>query len=149
MANNSSVANDDCKGNASLLISNGYNLSSDATCDFTNTADLVNTDPLLGPLQDNGGPTFTHELLTGSPAIDAGTNSGCPATDQRGFTRPVGASCDIGAYEAPPPGPSITKSFAPNAIATGGTSTITFTLTNPTAGLVSGASFTDNYPATM
>jgi len=81
------------------IVSNGYNLSSDATCNFTNIGDLENTDPLLGPLQDNGGPTFTHELLTGSPAIDAGTNIGCPATDQRGFARPSGASCDIGAYE--------------------------------------------------
>ncbi len=99
VANNSSPLNDDCKGNASLLISNGYNLSSDATCDFTNTGDLQNTNPLLGPLQDNGGPTFTHELLAGSPAIDAGTTTGCPATDQRGVARPAFASCDIGAYE--------------------------------------------------
>src|SRR6185369_10737031 len=44
----------------------------------------------LGPLQDNGGPTFTQALLCGSPAIDAGNNSGAPATDQRGFARIVG-----------------------------------------------------------
>jgi hypothetical protein len=60
-------------------------------------------DPLLGPLQDNGGPTKTMALMPGSPAIGAG--SGCPATDQRGAPR-TGA-CDIGAYQhgATPPSP--------------------------------------------
>jgi len=56
-------------------------------------------DPLLGPLQNNGGPTFTHALLSGSPAIDAGDNTGAPTTDQRGFSRIVGGTIDIGAYE--------------------------------------------------
>ncbi len=54
-------------------------------------------DPLLGALQDNGGPTFTHALLAGSLAIDAGNNTGAPAVDQRGLTR-IG-TVDIGAYE--------------------------------------------------
>ncbi|MBE0688139.1 MAG: right-handed parallel beta-helix repeat-containing protein, partial [Anaerolineaceae bacterium] len=56
-------------------------------------------DPLLGPLADNGGPTQTHALLSGSGAIDQGDNAACPTTDQRGVTRPVGAGCDIGSYE--------------------------------------------------
>jgi len=56
--------------------------------------------PLLGPLQDNGGPTLTHLPLTGSPAIDnASGGEGSPTTDQRGFPRPVGAGPDIGAVE--------------------------------------------------
>lgn len=69
--------------------------------------DQRETDPLLGPLQDNGGPTPTHALLVGSPAIDAGSNSTAP--DQRGFARPVdqpgvpnvagGVGVDIGAFE--------------------------------------------------
>ena len=59
----------------------------------------ISADPLLGALGDNGGPTQTFALLTGSPAIDAGTDAGCPSTDQRGYTRPVGATCDIGAFE--------------------------------------------------
>ncbi len=56
-------------------------------------------DPVLGPLQDNGGPTYTHALLEGSPAIDMGLNEDCPAQDQRGVVRPIGESCDIGAFE--------------------------------------------------
>jgi hypothetical protein len=79
--------------------SNGYNLCGDNSCGFNQPTDLPNTDPLLGPLRDNGGPTFTHALLHGSPAIDAANNSGAPATDQRGTPRPQGTNCDIGAYE--------------------------------------------------
>jgi hypothetical protein len=57
----------------------------------------IDRDPLLAPLGDYGGPTQTMPLLPGSPAIDAGTSAGAPATDQRGLSR-VGA-VDIGAYE--------------------------------------------------
>jgi CSLREA domain-containing protein len=56
-------------------------------------------DPLLGPLAANGGPTRTHALLLGSPAIDAASTPDCPPTDQRGVLRPQGAACDIGSYE--------------------------------------------------
>jgi len=56
-------------------------------------------DPKLGPLADNGGPTLTMALLSGSPAIDAGDTTAAPTTDQRGFPRPAGAAPDIGAYE--------------------------------------------------
>lgn len=56
-------------------------------------------DPRLGPLADNGGPTQTHALLVGSPAIDAASTPDCPTTDQRGVLRPQGAACDIGSYE--------------------------------------------------
>jgi hypothetical protein len=54
----------------------------------------------LGPLQDNGGPTPTHALLVGSIAIDAGNDSNCPPTDQRGVARPHYLHCDVGAFEA-------------------------------------------------
>ena len=54
---------------------------------------------LLDALADNGGYTQTMALGAGSSAIDTGTNTGCPATDQRGVTRPQGSHCDIGAYE--------------------------------------------------
>ena len=78
----------------------GHNLSSDASCAFTNPASVNNLDPKLGPLADNGGPTLTMALLPGSPAIDAGDTSLAPTTDQRGFPRPFGLAADIGAYES-------------------------------------------------
>ncbi len=78
-------------------VSAGHNLVSDSSCGFTATGDQQNTDPLLGPLANNGGPTFTHALLTGSPAIDAGDTP--LTTDQRGEPRPAGGADDIGAYE--------------------------------------------------
>ncbi len=88
----------------------GHNLSSDGGDGFlTNTGDQTNTNPMLGPLQDNGGPTFTHALLCGSPAIDKGTNFSGSATDQRGLSRTFddpsvpnavgGDGTDIGAVE--------------------------------------------------
>jgi len=77
-----------CYGSAT---SNGYNLSDDGTCPFHNSGDRNNTNPMLGPLQYNGGPTQTMALPSGSPAIDAGNPSGCTdgqghllKTDQRG-----------------------------------------------------------------
>jgi len=60
-------------------------------------------DPILGPLQNNGGPTPTRALLPGSPCIDAGTATGAPSIDQRGSARPSGAGYDIGAFEVQVP----------------------------------------------
>jgi hypothetical protein len=90
-----------------LLVSAGHNLDTGLTCGFVATGDLSGVNPLLGPLQNNGGPTPTHALAAASPAIDAGSTAGCPATDQRGGRRPLKATaaaparCDMGAYEAP------------------------------------------------
>jgi hypothetical protein len=87
------------------FVSQGHNLSSDNGSGFlTGPGDLTSTDPLLGPLQNNGGPTQTMALLAGSPAIDAGDNTGAPDTDQRGFARIVGGAIDIGAFEVQPAG---------------------------------------------
>jgi uncharacterized repeat protein (TIGR01451 family) len=79
-----------------------HNLSSDTSCNFNDPGSKTGVDPQLGALADNGGPTDTRALAASSPAIDAGTNTGCPATDQRGVTRPQGSSCDIGAFERVP-----------------------------------------------
>jgi hypothetical protein len=87
----------------------GHNLENGTSCGFTGTGNL-NTDPAFaGPLADNGGPTATLALLSGSPAIDNGDAGACPSTDQRGLPRPGsgGTTCDIGAFEfqQPPPLP--------------------------------------------
>jgi CSLREA domain-containing protein/uncharacterized repeat protein (TIGR01451 family) len=79
-----------------------HNLSGDASCMFTDPGSKQNANPQLGAPQNNGGQTDTMALLEGSPAIDAGTNSGCPPTDQRGVARPQGSACDIGAFELVP-----------------------------------------------
>ncbi len=93
---NTILAANSCAGSITDL---GHNISSDSTCAFTNAGSLNNTGPQLGPLADNGGPTLTMALLPGSPAIDAGSSVGAPATDQRGVARPQGAGVDIGAFE--------------------------------------------------
>jgi hypothetical protein len=90
---------DNCSGSVDSL---GYNLTDDTSCGFTATGDLVVADAMLGPLQDNGGPTETHDLLPGSLAIDAGGSCPPPTTDQRGVVRPQGVACDIGAVEFVP-----------------------------------------------
>jgi hypothetical protein len=99
----------------------GFNLASDggvtnldgATGSLNHAADQVNTDPILGPLKDNGGPTETYAPLTNSPAIDGGKDIDATGEDQRGSTRPVtsnnsaivpppdGDRSDIGAVELP------------------------------------------------
>ena len=70
---------------------------------------VVGVDPGLAPLANNGGPTATHALPAGSPAIDAGRSLRMPLVDQRGLPRPVGAAHDIGAYErqVPPNAPPV------------------------------------------
>ncbi|MBK7893801.1 MAG: hypothetical protein IPJ90_02670 [Anaerolineaceae bacterium] len=100
MLKNSIVANNTSGGDcAGTVQSNGRNLSSSNTCDFTNAGDIQNIDPQIGPLTDNGGRTPTHLLLAGSPAINAGDNVDCPTFDQRGVGRPQAGICDIGAVE--------------------------------------------------
>ncbi|HLJ92950.1 MAG TPA: right-handed parallel beta-helix repeat-containing protein [Gemmataceae bacterium] len=104
------------------FFSQGHNLSSDNAAGFlTGSADLVNAKPLLGPLQDNGGPTQTIALLPGSPAVDAGDNSNVPAFDQRGpgFARIVGGIVDIGAFEVQP-GPATQLQLSAPAHVTAG-----------------------------
>ena len=84
----------------STFVSLGHNLFSDAPAVALDLTDLINTDPKLGPLADNGGPTLTMALLPGSPAIDAGATVAGVTTDQRGVPRPQGAAPDIGAYQS-------------------------------------------------
>jgi hypothetical protein len=96
----------DCSGVVTVTSAN--NIGGDASCMFTDAGSKQSTNPLLGPLADNGGQTDTMALPPNSPAIDAGTNVGCPVTDQRGIPRPQGTSCDAGAFElvVAPPAPA-------------------------------------------
>jgi parallel beta-helix repeat protein len=88
-----------------LIQSAGHNATDADGCALDAPTDILAQDLHIGPLADNGGPTPTHALLPGSPAIDAGSSADCPATDQRGQPRPANgngdglAVCDIGAYE--------------------------------------------------
>jgi CSLREA domain-containing protein len=96
------------------LVSQGFNLTSDNSTTFLNQAtDITNANPLLAALANNGGPTQTHALLAGSPALDKGSAVAGLTTDQRGFLRPSddpnlpnaagGNGSDIGAFELPSP----------------------------------------------
>lgn len=93
-----SISGGDCSGTG--IIINSYNLIEDGTC-FPD----LSGDPMLGSLQDNGGPNWTHALLPGGPAIDTGDNLHCPDVDQRLALRPMdgdddGArTCDLGSFE--------------------------------------------------
>ena len=110
------------------VTSHGYNLSSDDGGGVLNgPGDQINTDPLLGPLQNNGGPTFTHQLLPGSPAIDTGDPNFTPPPffDQRGpgFDRVVNGRIDKGSFElqagtTPTPTPTPTSTSTPTATPT-------------------------------
>ncbi|HZY44440.1 MAG TPA: choice-of-anchor Q domain-containing protein, partial [Anaerolineae bacterium] len=100
---------DDCYGK---VRAKGYNLiETMAHCQFEGPSigDVLGIDPKLGPLQLNGGSTLTQSPLPGSPAIDAGRPTGCTddlgallTIDQRGWRRPIGSHCDIGAVEYSP-----------------------------------------------
>lgn len=127
--------------------------------------DIVGTsaspiNPLLGGLFSNGGTTQTRALLAGSPAIDAGNNTGAPTTDQRGAARPVGAAVDIGAFESGVPitstntftGSNVNTSLGAVSITFSGVSTAGTTMQIPidpaSAGtLPGGYSFGAGYPA--
>jgi len=98
----------------------GYNLSSDNADGLLNgPGDQINTEPMLGPLQDNGGPTLTHALLPGSPAIDAGNPNFTPPPfdDQRGpgFDRVLNGRIDKGSFEVQAPTPTPTPTASPCA----------------------------------
>ena len=101
---NAGAISDNLVSNSGTVISNGYNLSSDDGGALLNgIGDQLNVDPMVGPLQDNGGPTLTHALLPGSPAINAGDPNFTPPPlfDQRGegYDRNSDGRIDIGSFE--------------------------------------------------
>jgi CSLREA domain-containing protein len=126
---NSIIANNsvDCNVSAGMN-SLGYSLESGNSCGLNGLGDLVNTDPQLGGLGNNGGPTQTHAPLPGSPVVDAGNpaapgsgGTSCPPKDQRGYNRPadgdgdLAARCDMGAAEACPANPDGDSDFVGDA----------------------------------
>ena len=125
------------------LIGNGESISSSTVAGFTATGDQVGIgaspiDPLLGPLQNNGGATQTHALLPGSPAIDKGNSFGL-TTDQRGMTRPYdrptiapatgGDNSDIGAFELGAPALNVNNPRSINEGSPSSPSSVTFDIT--------------------
>lgn len=128
-------------GGLPSMTSQGFNLTNDPTNTFLNQpTDKFNTNPGLAPLADNGGPTQTYALLSGSAALDAGHSSGS-TTDQRGtgFPRPVdlpianangGNGADIGAFEAQtaPTLPTISINDVTQNEGNSGTTNFTFTV---------------------
>ena len=130
LANNYDASKAGTANDCNAVVSLDYNLiRTTANCTITGatTNNINGADPMLGPLQDNGGPTQTEALLTGSPAIDKGNPSGCTdnfgatlTTDQRGFIRPINGRCDMGAYEfgSALPTPTPTRTGTPTSTPT-------------------------------
>lgn len=104
-------------------------------------------------MTDNGGDTNTQALLVGSPAIDSGSNTTCPSTDQRGVLRSIDGDnngsivCDLGAYEFGPPNVSLTKTVVSTTpVVSGETVTYTLIFTNIGANVASDVVITDFVP---
>jgi CSLREA domain-containing protein len=93
---NTIVANQGGNANCNTTIGGSFNIADDGTCGF-GFGDNANVH--LSPLGNYGGPTLTYIPYGDSAAIDGGTNTGCPSTDQRGKPRPVNSVCDVGAVE--------------------------------------------------
>lgn len=130
------------------LVSLGHNLESADTCDLAFTGDLINTDPQLLALANNGGLTETHALQhtqnmdpVDSPAVDAGDTENCPNNDQRGSIRPANGNldpgetfeCDIGAFElfVPTADLHIENMKAPDKVNKGDQVTVVIDVHNP------------------
>jgi hypothetical protein len=122
--NNAATSAPDFSG---TLSSQGHNLISNRSGGSGYSAtDLLDVDPGLGPLQDNGGPTVTHALLAGSPALNAGNPNQLGVPDQRGVVRTGGVN--VGAYQA---SASTFLLIAPDAIQAGVPFNLSVTAVDP------------------
>lgn len=125
-----SVTGPDCYTVSTATITGDHNLI-ETNASLPNKCDVpsVTNDPKLDALANHGGSTQTMALYPGSPAIDTGNDASCPNTDQRGVTRPQGAHCDIGAYEAdgsfvPTPTSTPPYSYQPLYLSLSGSQTV-------------------------
>lgn len=143
----------DCEG---TLTSEGYNLLETTTaCTMaTTTGDLTGVDPMLGTLASNGGFTDTRVPDAGSPLVDAGNpgtpGSGgatCPIDDQRGYGRPAGSACDIGAVERDGTPPTTTTTVATTTTTLATTTTTTAPSTTTTVVTTTTLATTTTTPA--
>ncbi len=128
-------------------------ISNDSTCELTGSGDQPNTNPNLNAtLGPNGGATLTHLIPPSSTAVDLGTNTGCSATDQRGFPRPINGggslTCDIGAVEYNPTASvadiGVTLEETLDPIPSGGSFTYNIKVTNHGPDTANNVVVTDN-----
>jgi hypothetical protein len=116
---NSIVAYSDGGSDCNVAVtSQGYNVEEGESCGLNATGDVDGTDPLLGPMADNGGPTRTRAIPANSPAVDRVPTPCGGGVDQRGAERPSGAGCDSGAFELGgiTPSASATPSATPDGV---------------------------------
>ncbi|MGH8548601.1 MAG: choice-of-anchor Q domain-containing protein [Methylococcales bacterium] len=111
----------------------------------TDVVPTVGLNAILAPLGNNGGPSLTHALVAGSPAIDAApAGATCPPADQRGLIRPQGAGCDIGAVEVTTsPDLAVGITDSPDPVVVGGHLTYTVTVANAGISAASQVTLTD------
>jgi len=144
----------DCYG---TVTSQGHNLiqnMADCTLVGDATGNLTGVDPKLDVLADNGGPTRTHALLSGSPAIDAADDAACPTTDQRSAPRPVDgdddgtATCDMGAFEYLGVPPTTTVTSTSTTVTSTTTTSVTTTSSTTSTSTSSSSTSTTAPPPT-
>jgi uncharacterized repeat protein (TIGR01451 family) len=134
-----------CAADGGPITSGGHNIDRGSSCGFTAAGDMSNTDPRLGALVQTF-PVSTLPLTYGSPAVDAADNPNCPLTDAIGTPRPIGAGCDIGAFESPQTNLAVSGTGAPSQVRAGHRVTYTFTISNLSGTVPQGEQFTDTLP---
>ncbi len=147
----------DCNAVFSPTFDLGHNMDSDGSC-FNGSTDHPSTEPNLGKPADNGGPLVgntsdgsavvipTQAETSASPTVNAGTNTGCPSTDERGVARPQGGVCDIGAFELAAAKLSVKKS-APKSLRVHSVFTYKIKVSNSGPGFSTGTTLVDKIPS--
>jgi uncharacterized repeat protein (TIGR01451 family) len=133
--------------NSPTFTSLGHNIENLNQCGLNSPTDKVNTNPGLGPLQDNGGPGQTLSFGLDSPAFDTADPTTCPATDERGVRRPQAAGCDIGALELELADLGLRNSARGSTLRLGQTVIFDLSASNGGSGTGHGTTITDKLPA--